>query len=155
MRDHSAPAVFSRFVGFTFPYIIGELLRFLFIRIQTSYVAVEPKKRKDQAHGNTAVTSEDTSTPSFAVAPSSSPSSHSHSLQTSEATAVQGQSAVDRAIGTSEASMTSSQGKSRAPVGTLRRARIIITVRRTKAYEKWLEENPIQDVISGEDVDRI
>mmetsp|Transcript_1276 Transcript_1276/g.2902 ORF Transcript_1276/g.2902 Transcript_1276/m.2902 type:complete len:264 (-) Transcript_1276:345-1136(-) len=120
-------------------------------RIQTSYVAVEPKRRKDQAHGNAPVTSEDKSTPSHAGAASSLPSSHSQALQSS----VQGQSAVDHAVGASEASMISSQGQSRAPVGTLRRARIIITVRRTKAYEKWLEENPIQDVISSEDVDRI
>lgn len=38
--------------------------------------------------------------------------------------------------------------------GTLRRARIVITVQRTDAYKKWLEENPIQDVISGEEDDR-
>ena len=40
--------------------------------------------------------------------------------------------------------------------GTLRRSRIVITVKRTEAYVKWLKENPIQDIHhSGDDHDRI
>lgn len=39
--------------------------------------------------------------------------------------------------------------------GTLRRSRIVITVKRTEAYVKWLKENPIQDIHSGDDDDRI
>ena len=31
----------------------------------------------------------------------------------------------------------------------LRRARIVITVRRTPSYKEWLEENPLQAVIAG------
>lgn len=41
------------------------------------------------------------------------------------------------------------------PEGTLRRSRIVITVKRTEAYVKWLKENPIQDIHSGDDDDRI
>lgn len=32
----------------------------------------------------------------------------------------------------------------------LRRARIVVTVRRTEAYKRWLEENPLQAIISNE-----
>lgn len=32
----------------------------------------------------------------------------------------------------------------------LRRARIVITVRRTQSYKEWLEENPLQAVIAGD-----
>jgi len=32
----------------------------------------------------------------------------------------------------------------------LRRARIVITVRRTQSYKAWLEENPLQAVIAGD-----
>ena len=32
----------------------------------------------------------------------------------------------------------------------LRRARIVITVRRTENYKRWLEENPLQAIIASE-----
>lgn len=32
----------------------------------------------------------------------------------------------------------------------LRRARIVITVRRTENYKRWLEENPLQAIIAGD-----
>lgn len=32
----------------------------------------------------------------------------------------------------------------------LKRARIVITVRRTPAYKQWLDENPLQAVIAGD-----
>ena len=32
----------------------------------------------------------------------------------------------------------------------LRRARIVITVKRTQDYERWLEENPLQAIIAGD-----
>ena len=38
---------------------------------------------------------------------------------------------------------------------TLRRARIVITVRRTEAYVKWLRDNPIHDVHAGQDDEHI
>lgn len=39
----------------------------------------------------------------------------------------------------------------KASGGTLRRARIVITVKRTADYKKWLEENPLQDNHAGHD----
>jgi hypothetical protein len=32
----------------------------------------------------------------------------------------------------------------------LRRARIVITVRRTASYEQWLKDNPLQAIIAGD-----
>ena len=32
----------------------------------------------------------------------------------------------------------------------LKRARIVITVRRTEAYKQWLDDNPIQAIIAGD-----
>lgn len=32
----------------------------------------------------------------------------------------------------------------------LRRARIVVTVRRTESYKRWLEENPLQAIIASE-----
>jgi len=34
-------------------------------------------------------------------------------------------------------------------VKELRRARIVITVKRTESYKRWLEENPLQAIIAG------
>lgn len=39
----------------------------------------------------------------------------------------------------------------KATGGTLRRARIVITMKRTTDYEKWLKDNPLQDTLSGHD----
>lgn len=35
----------------------------------------------------------------------------------------------------------------------LRRARIVITVRRTDSYKQWLEENPLHAIMAGEDAE--
>lgn len=32
----------------------------------------------------------------------------------------------------------------------LRRARIVITVKRTESYTQWLEDNPLQAIIAGD-----
>ena len=37
----------------------------------------------------------------------------------------------------------------------LRRARIVVTVRRTEAYKRWLEENPLQAIIANEADDEL
>lgn len=37
----------------------------------------------------------------------------------------------------------------------LRRARIVITVRRTEGYKQWLKENPLQAVIAGDGDDDV
>jgi hypothetical protein len=47
---------------------------------------------------------------------------------------------------------TARQGGSRISSGgrELRRARIVVTVRRTESYTRWLEENPLQAIIASE-----
>ena len=41
------------------------------------------------------------------------------------------------------------RSRSTAGARELRRARIVITVRRTESYQRWLEENPLQAIIAG------
>lgn len=38
----------------------------------------------------------------------------------------------------------------RSSTRELRRARIVVTVRRTASYKAWLDENPLQAVIAGD-----
>jgi hypothetical protein len=92
-------------------------------RLQTSYVAVEPKKKKET---------------------SSETSHRSHPTAASEPI-------IDRSQAvTFDPSVSHHEN---LPEGTLRRSRIVITVKRTEAYVKWLKENPIQDIHSGDDDD--
>lgn len=56
-------------------------------------------------------------------------------------------------------SMTTTQGGRPGPRSSLggrelRRARIVITVRRTESYKRWLEENPLQAIIASEENER-
>ena len=48
-------------------------------------------------------------------------------------------------------STTSTSRGGRASGRELRRARIVITVRRTESYKRWLEENPLQAIIASEE----
>jgi len=112
-------------------------------RLQTSYVAVEPKKKKDRA---ASISDQPTShgslpTPAESAAPTA-------------AAAAAATSRIDRsqAVTMDSPSVPEHQNLSE---GTLRRSRIVITVKRTEAYVQWLKENPIQDIHSGDDVDRI
>lgn len=117
------------------------------ISIQTSYVTVEPKKRKDQGHSVSF--SEETGR-----LPQVRPG-QSRALDTLAVAAEAGRAKLDQSTVATATSSISSPGKSKGSAGALRRSRIVITVRRTEAYKKWLDENPIQDIISGEDEDRI
>lgn len=127
------------------------------IRIQTSYVAVEPKKKKEHGLGSAADVSEIIagSPQAEPVVTTTMPQPRlSRGLDTLAAAAEQGRAKLDQSVGGSQSTI-SSPGKSKSSVGAMRRARIVITVRRTDAYKKWLQENPIQDTISGDDDDRI
>ena len=42
------------------------------------------------------------------------------------------------------------QSSNRSSGRELRRARIVITVRRTESYKRWLEENPLQAIMAEE-----
>jgi len=110
------------------------------VRIQTSYVAVEPKQKArstPESFAATFVAHE----PRRALTPS----------------VVQSSTEAKKLPPTSVVSDQPRQGrpkKSRgSAAGELRRARIVITVKRTEEYKKWLEENPSQEIAGGVDED--
>ncbi len=109
-------------------------------RLQTSYVAVEPKKKKDRA-----------------ASISDQPTSHGSLPTPAESAATTAAAATSRIDQSQSAGMDipSIPEQQNLSEGTLRRSRIVITVKRTDAYVQWLKENPIQDVHSGDDDDRI
>lgn len=100
------------------------------VRIQTSYVTVEPKRRKQTPapQGSAA-----------GVEAGSSLGGGTSSLIEDVQTLVSPSSTGPE----SQARRTSSGRE-------LRRARIVITVRRTASYKKWLDENPLQAIIAGD-----
>jgi len=111
-------------------------------RLQTSYVAVEPKKKKDRA---ASISDQPTShgslpTPAESAAPTVAAAAATSRIDRSQAVTMDSPSVPEH------------QNLSE---GTLRRSRIVITVKRTEAYVQWLKENPIQDIHSGDDDDRI
>jgi hypothetical protein len=120
-------------------------------RVQTSYVTVDPKKKKD--HG--APASDDGSVrfhqpqmQSHAPMAHTSPGT-SQALDALAAAAQIGRENIEQSLAAAHSS--SPQSKQKSTAGALRRARMIITVQRTEAYKKWLEENPVQDIIAGDD----
>ena len=54
-----------------------------------------------------------------------------------------------------DSSSSAIAGKPKSSSGTLRRARMVITVQRTEAYKKWLLDNPIHDIHVGHDDDHV
>ena len=138
--------------------------RFHYLRINTSYVTVEPKKRREFEPSNTGKKEDASGSPNTETgATSATTGSQLIPSQTRESSSSLKQ-AVDQ-IGTSRINqpepsrssttessssalppMPQSAGKpsaSKPSSGSLRRARIVITVKRTEAYEKWLVDNPI------------
>lgn len=123
------------------------------VQIQTSYVSVEPKKRRE--HGPTS--SEASGSPRETAATSATtgppPRQHQATDSSQQVAAAPGPSRIEKS--TIDSSAAPSQGKPKASAGTMRRARIVITVKRTEAYKKWLEDNPIQDAHAGQDDDHL
>ena len=112
-----------------FPDLLTFHLSFLHLsstRIQTSYVTVEPKRRKQQGQS-------DPLAPAAAGA--------SIPLETTPQHAA------------AQGSASSPRGPPPSGGRELRRARIVITVKRTESYERWLEENPLQAMIAAADDD--
>jgi hypothetical protein len=103
-----------------------------FFRVQTSYVAVEPKRKKQDSLPSSPVASLQSSSPD------GSPPAPPAQLPSEASTPRSGRPSPS--IGEQN------------PQRELRRARIVITVKRTENYRQWLEENPLQAVIVG-DVD--
>lgn len=70
----------------------------------------------------------------------------SKALDTLAAAAQVGREKIEQSLSAAQLS-----SKQKGVSGTMRRARMIITVQRTDAYKKWLRENPVQEVITGDD----
>jgi hypothetical protein len=114
-----------------------------FCRVQTSYVSVEPKRRKappsphptqpQQPGGPPAGTSIALAPTSPAGAPPAAGTPQPHMGGVADA-------------GLQQRTRRGSSGRE------LRRARIVITVKRTENYKRWLEENPLQAIIAGDGV---
>ena len=108
-------------------------------RVETSYVTVEPKRRRQAAPSP--------SQPGIASAaqPHHPPPPSPHAPMPSAAAAA--------AVPPFEPTLSSPQATrgGRGPPGReLRRARIVITVKRTETYKQWLEDNPLQAVIAAD-----
>mmetsp|Transcript_31115 Transcript_31115/g.66244 ORF Transcript_31115/g.66244 Transcript_31115/m.66244 type:complete len:282 (+) Transcript_31115:240-1085(+) len=128
------------------------------VRIQTSYVTVEPKKRRE--HGpSSSITEEASGSPKTGTGATSATTGTSsrqpQALDSSrQVVAGPGPSRINQpGTSTFDLSIRASPGKPKASGGAMRRARIVITVQRTDAYKKWLKENPIQDTHTGQDDD--
>lgn len=138
-------------------YLNDFQLLFVLRRIHTSYVSVEPKRRRQVQQqkgevsstvaadaGKTTPISEDTLVSTSKVELSSSTSNVSVTKR--EATSQQTESEPRQ--GTKKPITTSTTKPSAPSSGSgsreLRRARILVTVKRTESYKRWLEENPTQ-----------
>mmetsp|Transcript_19226 Transcript_19226/g.28721 ORF Transcript_19226/g.28721 Transcript_19226/m.28721 type:complete len:279 (-) Transcript_19226:564-1400(-) len=129
------------------------------IRVQTSYVTVEPKRRRQAKPTDTASTtieerSETQGLGETTVQPTlySMTEAPSTSTQPMEVTGREKLPPLDQSVASAHSTERSvargkrSQqgGRGKGMSGALRRARIIITVKRTEDYKTWLQENPLQ-----------
>jgi len=117
-------------------------LNFIFITllsssVQTSYVTVEPKRKKratPPVEGGSGFDQEQPGGSDIAHGPTTAaayPQAHQYHTQ--------------------EGRPPSRQRREGKRVEReLKRARIVITVRRTAAYKQWLDDNPLQAVIAGD-----
>jgi hypothetical protein len=103
-------------------------------RVQTSYVNVEPKRRRQ--------------------IPGSQPSGSETATGTEIHSHQQHQPAyVSPADISALGDQPSSEARITASGRELRRARIVITVQRTASYKQWLDENPLQSALADDDVE--
>ena len=127
--------------------LIG-FLYFVWYRVQTAYVTVEPKKKKQQPqYSQTRSLAASVSSVEIPVATKNAAS----------APASPSIPPIEEHLGPVQegGSATSAPRPTFNPTGLtegreLRRARIVITVKRTKEYEQWLEENPLEAIIVGD-----
>uniref|UniRef100_A0A7S4EHE7 DNA/RNA-binding protein Alba-like domain-containing protein n=2 Tax=Pseudo-nitzschia australis TaxID=44445 RepID=A0A7S4EHE7_9STRA len=111
------------------------------VRINTSYVNVEPKRRRQQK--GEMPTSETTTRE---VAPSRSVTDHIIDTMDSGGGMQQQQQQGKQSLSTTKTTAATTRLSASSGGGSreLRRARILVTVKRTESYKRWLEENPIQ-----------
>jgi len=123
------------------------------VRIQTSYVTVEPKKKRDYGPSNIGVKSQ--GSPRTETGATAAMTEQSETIESSLPAAAKLGHSEEKPLlaSTTDSSSSAIAGKSKSSSGTLRRARIVITVQRTEAYKKWLLDNPVHDIHAGHDDD--
>ncbi|KAG7355919.1 hypothetical protein IV203_000605 [Nitzschia inconspicua] len=125
------------------------------VRIHTSYVCVEPKRKKPSSPPGQQdvllIQPSRSSLTELAEGGEVSAASTESDPQPVAAEAVGSASSISASV-SNPASVTTSPPSRRGSSGgrELRRARIIVTVRRTESYKRWLEENPLQAIIASE-----
>ena len=119
------------------------------ISVNTSYVTVEPKRRKNpssqkelQEEGTHVSTSLESPTDKVPKPEYSEP------IPPSSKTLENTRSALDETEDSRTGALGGTRGRSSGR--ELRRARIVITLRRTESYTRWLEENPLQAMIAND-----
>lgn len=115
-------------------------------RVHTSYVTVEPKRRKQASQQS------DQDEDQVHQVQSASLSGDSASASAVSETTKTKESKTKSDTATQSGIQPARQGGSRGASSgrELRRARIVITVRRTESYKRWLEENPLQAIIASD-----
>ena len=116
-------------------------------RVQTSYVTVDPKKKKEH-YSATNEGSDQFRQHQIDQSPHVTSRETSPALDTLAAAAQIGRENIEHSFASQAIPR---QPRQSGTSGTLRRARMIITVQRTEAYKKWLKENPVQDIMTSED----
>jgi len=130
-------------------------------RIQTSYVAVEPKRKKaPSAQLTSTATESSVHVPQESLKSVPTTSSETPILSTKAAVHArhaQGSHVSSAPIPSKFVASPSPAGRGKKSKGgassEVRRARIMITVRRTPEYKQWLLDNPIPDTSTGDEED--
>lgn len=118
--------------------------------MHTSYVTVEPKRRK-QASQLSDQDGRGVQKSTHPVTSTRDPSTVSAEEQIPAKESKAAVSQPQQEPITQQGGASSRQSGGRGTSGReLRRARIVITVRRTPNYQRWLEENPLQAMTSGD-----
>ena len=123
-------------------------------RIHTSYVAVEPKRKRQDFPTEEPSPRLEAQTPPHPIGETTTTNTISSTDQQDSTVHAHTGIASEASSGQSQQPQKLNQKAKGSP---LKRARIIITVKRTQEYKQWLEENPSQDIIaaSGGDDDNI
>ncbi len=108
--------------------------------MQTSYVTVEPKRRRQASASSQSVAALD---PDMAVGSTQQYHQPQQYTPTGDAASA---ATLGQSYG-SESVARMSSGRE------LRRARIVITVKRTASYKQWLDDNPLQTIIAEDEDD--
>lgn len=115
---------------------LNYLYRSPTIRVQTSYVTVEPKRKKRV-------------TPPVEVG-SGTDQQRQQDIARGPTSAVAYPQAPQQQHAQEGRPPSRQRREGKRGERELKRARIVITVRRTAAYKQWLDDNPLQAVIAGD-----